>query len=119
MLRKHVLHDPANSIYTRCASVSVDKQISYWLEANRKKPVYKFGSQPPLLLTFYRKYEPMSESWNFRHLGTYLGCKERSHTFATTGTPPRVCLRMPSRKPESVVLYLIQFMPPTQAISSR
>jgi hypothetical protein len=31
--------------------------------------VYKFGSQPPLLLAFYRDYEPMSELWNFRHLG--------------------------------------------------
>lgn len=33
--------------------------------------MYKFGSQPPLLLAFYRDYEPMSELWNFRHLGMW------------------------------------------------
>eukprot|EP01134_Creolimax_fragrantissima_P007187 CFRG7187T1 len=46
-----------------------DKQILTWLALNRESPVYKYGSQPPLMLTFYKDYENMGMIWNFRHLG--------------------------------------------------
>eukprot|EP00123_Amoebidium_parasiticum_P018405 comp24193_c2_seq1/m.44374 comp24193_c2_seq1/g.44374 ORF comp24193_c2_seq1/g.44374 comp24193_c2_seq1/m.44374 type:complete len:984 (-) comp24193_c2_seq1:240-3191(-) len=50
-----------------------DAEIAKWLDLNRQRPIYKFGSQPPLLLAFYRDYEQMDYTWNYRHLGHKVG----------------------------------------------
>ncbi|KNC74511.1 hypothetical protein SARC_12946, partial [Sphaeroforma arctica JP610] len=66
-----------------------DREILKWLNLNRKSPVYKYGSQPPLMLTFYKDYENMPMSWNFRHLGHKQTLKDsdirRSHIIHYNG----------------------------------
>eukprot|EP00124_Ichthyophonus_hoferi_P005577 Ihof_evm1s847 gene=Ihof_evmTU1s847 len=53
----------------RWKETNKDAEIKKWLDLNLERPIYKFGSQPPLLLAFYQDYEKMEGVWNFRHLG--------------------------------------------------
>jgi alpha-1,4-galacturonosyltransferase len=60
------------------AAQNISEKIYSWLELNLEKPIYKFGSQPPLLLVFYKNYEEINKSWNVRHLGSaYPLCLSR------------------------------------------
>ena len=48
---------------------NVTRQVENWMQLHQRQCLWKFGSQPPLLLVFYRNYFKLSPLWNVEFLG--------------------------------------------------
>ncbi|KAK3594972.1 hypothetical protein CHS0354_019892 [Potamilus streckersoni] len=57
---------------------NITQKLEYWLELNTREEVYGNeigggGSQPPMMLVFYRNYTHLEPNWNIRYLGLTPG----------------------------------------------
>lgn len=57
---------------------NITKQLEHWLILNTKEEIYGNeraggGSQPPLMIVFYKKYTNIDPSWHVRYLGWTSG----------------------------------------------
>lgn len=57
---------------------NISEQLEYWLDLNTKEEVYgnekgRGGSQPPMMIVFYKKYTAIDPSWHVRYLGWTSG----------------------------------------------
>eukprot|EP01103_Thecamoeba_quadrilineata_P018933 TRINITY_DN7475_c0_g1_i1.p1 TRINITY_DN7475_c0_g1~~TRINITY_DN7475_c0_g1_i1.p1 ORF type:complete len:384 (-),score=39.48 TRINITY_DN7475_c0_g1_i1:817-1968(-) len=48
---------------------NITGQSERWMALNTQKKLWKWGSQPPLNLVFYRKWSRLESEWNFRDTG--------------------------------------------------
>eukprot|EP01104_Vermistella_antarctica_P005992 TRINITY_DN16726_c0_g1_i1.p1 TRINITY_DN16726_c0_g1~~TRINITY_DN16726_c0_g1_i1.p1 ORF type:complete len:367 (+),score=62.72 TRINITY_DN16726_c0_g1_i1:110-1210(+) len=53
----------------RWRATGVTQKILYWMDRHKRECLWFFGSQPPLLLVFYRDYEHLDPKWNVEFLG--------------------------------------------------
>eukprot|EP01104_Vermistella_antarctica_P011835 TRINITY_DN3345_c0_g1_i1.p1 TRINITY_DN3345_c0_g1~~TRINITY_DN3345_c0_g1_i1.p1 ORF type:complete len:352 (+),score=69.61 TRINITY_DN3345_c0_g1_i1:221-1276(+) len=49
--------------------LDVSRTLERWLATHQQTQLWKHGSQPPLLLTFYKKFAPLDPRWNTDRLG--------------------------------------------------
>lgn len=49
---------------------NVTQESEKWMHLNTQRPLWKWGSQPPLNLVFYRRWSRLGAEWNFRGAGS-------------------------------------------------
>ncbi|GAB1606060.1 glycosyltransferase 8 domain-containing protein 1-like [Argonauta hians] len=59
-------------------SHNITEQLVYWMTLNTKEEVYGNekaggGSQPPIMIVFYKNYTHIDPNWHIRHLGMTSG----------------------------------------------
>mmetsp|Transcript_49772 Transcript_49772/g.125119 ORF Transcript_49772/g.125119 Transcript_49772/m.125119 type:complete len:440 (-) Transcript_49772:1527-2846(-) len=73
---------------------NITRTLEAYMRVNLRTRLWRWGSQAPLALAFYRRWIPLDKEWNFRRVSTYLKRGYKAHQVVT---PPRKLLHFTGR----------------------